>query len=105
LAPGGTAALGAVPVAKLRLQAKQFQLLGRIDRKIVTSGNLALQLGDDAIKVTGKMGIDEGLFDLSKGDAPTLDSDVEVLDAKAAPAEDAGADAAVAVPKTSRATQ
>jgi translocation and assembly module TamB len=102
----GSASLGAVPLAKLQLQAKQFQLLGRIDRKIVTSGNLALQLGDDAIKVTGKMGIDEGLFDLSKGDAPTLDSDVEVLDAKAAPADDTGADAAAAaVPKTSRATQ
>ena len=102
----GSASLGAVPIAKLQLQARQFQLLGRIDRKIVTSGNLALQLGDDAIKVNGKMGIDEGLFDLSKGDAPTLDSDVEVLDAKAAPADDSGTDATTAaVPRTSRATQ
>ena len=101
----GSASLGAVPVAKLQLQATQFQLLGRIDRKIVTSGNLALQLGADAIKVSGKLGIDEGLFDLSKSDAPTLDSDVEVLDAKAVPADDPGADAAAAVPKPSRATQ
>jgi translocation and assembly module TamB len=101
----GSASLGAAPVAKLQLQARQFQLLGRIDRKIVTTGNLSLQLGADAIKVDGKLGIDEGLFDLSKGDAPSLDSDVEVVDDSAAPA-DAGSDAAAAsVPRTSRATQ
>ncbi len=93
-----------MPLAKLQLQANQFQLLGRIDRKIVTTGNLALQLGADAIKVDGKMAIDEGLFDLSKGDAPSLDSDVEVLDASA-PADDGGDAAAANVPKTGRATQ
>jgi translocation and assembly module TamB len=101
----GSASLGAAPVARLQLQARQFQLLGRIDRKIVATGNLSMQLGDEAIKVDGKLGIDEGLFDLSKSDAPSLDSDVEVLDPNAAPAED-GADAAAAVaPRTSRATQ
>ena len=101
----GSASLGAVPLAKLQLQARQFQLLGRIDRKIVASGNLALQLSDDAIKVDGKLGIDEGLFDLSKSDAPSLDSDVEVLNA-AAPADDgSNADAAAAVPRTSRTTR
>ncbi len=99
----GSASLGAAPLAKLQLQAKQFQLLGRIDRKIVASGNLGLQLSDDAIKVDGKLGIDEGLFDLSKGDAPSLDSDVEVLDAVAA--TDTGDNAAAAVPRTSRTTQ
>ncbi len=99
----GSASLGAVPLARLQLQAAQFQLLGRIDRRIVASGNLALQLGDNAVKVDGKLAVDEGLFDLSKGDAPTLDSDVEVLDASA-PA-DAADNAAAAVPKPSRATQ
>ena len=102
----GSARLGAAPEARLQLQASQFQLLGRIDRKIVASGNLALQLSDDAIKVDGKLGIDEGLFDLSKGDAPSLDSDVEVLDAPATPAEDGSStDAAAAVPRTSRTTR
>jgi translocation and assembly module TamB len=104
LALTGSASLGGAPVAKLQLQAKQFQLLGRIDRKIVTTGNLVLQLGDDAIKVDGKLGIDEGLFDLSKGGAPSLDSDVEVLDANAAPADEGDA-AAASVPRTSRTTQ
>ena len=99
----GNASLGAVPLAKLQLQARQFQLLGRIDRKIVASGDMTLQLGEDAIKVDGKLGIDEGLFDLSKGSAASLDSDVEVIDASA-PA-DGGDDAAAAVPKPSRSTQ
>ena len=101
----GSASLGALPQAKLQLQAKQFQLLGRIDRKIVTSGDLALQLGEDAIRIAGKMAIDEGLFDLSKGGAPSLDSDVEVLDASAPAADDSGDAAAASVPKTGRATQ
>ncbi len=99
----GSARLGAVPEARLQVQARQFQLLGRIDRKIVTSGDMSLQLGAEAIKVEGRLGIDEGLFDLSKGDAPSLDSDVEVIDPTAAPADD-GADAAAAVPRTGRAT-
>ena len=103
LSLSGSASLGAVPLAKLQLQARQFQLLGRIDRKIVTTGDLALQLGADAVKVDGKLAIDEGLFDISKGDAPTLDSDVEVLDASV-PADDSDA-AAASAPKTSRATQ
>jgi translocation and assembly module TamB len=99
----GSASLGAAPVARLQLQARQFQLLGRIDRKVVASGDMALQVGDDAVKVDGKLGIDEGLFDLSKGDAPSLDSDVEVLDA--AVPSDSGDNPAAAVPKPSRATQ
>jgi translocation and assembly module TamB len=103
LSLSGSASLGAVPLARLQLQARQFQLLGRIDRKIVTSGDIALELGEESVKVTGKLGIDEGLFDLSKGDAPSLDSDVEVLDASA-PADDADATTAVA-PKTGRATR
>jgi translocation and assembly module TamB len=99
----GSASLGALPLAKLQLQARQFQLLGRIDRKVVTSGNVALQLGADAIRVDGKMMIDEGLVDLSKGDAPSLDSDVEVLD-PTAPVDEGADTAAASVPRTGRAT-
>jgi len=101
----GNASLGAVPVARLQLQARQFQLLGRIDRKIVASGNLALQLGQDAIKADGKLAVDEGLFDLSKGGAPTLDNDVEVLDGSTPPDTSDPNAAAAAVPKPSRSTQ
>ena len=98
----GNASLGATPQARLQLKARQFQLLGRIDRKIVASGDVALLLGAEAIKVDGKLAIDEGLFDLSKGGAPTLDGDVEVVDGSA-PTDTA--DSAAAVPKPSRATQ
>lgn len=103
----GNASLGAAPQARLQLQARQFQLLGRIDRKIVTTGNMTLQLGEDAVKADGRLGIDEGLFDLSKGGAPSLDADVEVLDGSTPPADanDPGAAAAAAVPKPSRSTQ
>jgi len=100
----GSMRLGAVPLARLQLQAAQFQLLGRIDRKIVTTGNLALQLGEDAIKVDGKLGIDEGLFDLSKGDAPSLDSDVEVVNASA-PTDDGSSSPDAAAPRASRSTR
>jgi len=103
LSLSGSASLGAAPVAKLQLQARQFQLLGRIDRRIVGSGDVAIQLAGDALKVDGKLGIDEGLFDLSKGGAPSLDSDVEVLDGST-PADSADA-AAATVPRTGRATQ
>ena len=99
----GSASLGAVPLAKLQLQARQFQLLGRIDRKVVASGDVALQLGAEAIKVDGKLGIDEGLFDISKGGASSLDSDVEVLDATAT--ADNADESSGAVPKPSRTTQ
>ena len=98
----GSASLGAAPVARLQVQARQFQLLGRIDRKIVATGDTTLQLGADAIKVDGKLGIDEGLVDLSGGGAPTLDSDVEVLDGSTPTDADASAPA---VPKASRTTQ
>ncbi|HEX7688169.1 MAG TPA: translocation/assembly module TamB domain-containing protein, partial [Burkholderiaceae bacterium] len=98
----GDASLGASPAARLKLHAAQFQLLGRIDRKIVTSGDVDLALGADAIKVTGKLGIDEGLIDISKGDAPTLDSDVQVLDGSADSSDDTPA--APAAPRTGRAT-
>jgi len=101
----GSGTLGAKPVARLQLQARQFQLLGRIDRRIVTSGALALQVSDDALKVDGKMAIDEGLFDLTKGGAPTLDSDVEVLGPGGSHEADAADAAAAGTPKTGRATQ
>ena len=97
----GSATLGGSPKARLQMSAHQFQVLGRIDRRIVASGDMSMQLGDDAVKADGKLRIDEGLFDLSKGDAPSLDSDVEVIDGSA-PADP---DAATAVPKASRTTQ
>jgi translocation and assembly module TamB len=74
----GGAELGAKPVARLDFDARQFQLLGRIDRRLVTTGTASVRLTADTLHVEGKLGIDEGLFDLTRGNAPTLDADVDV---------------------------
>ncbi len=78
----GQALLGAKPQAQLNLVAQQFQLLGRVDRRIVTSGQAQLRLGGDSVDLTGRFKVDEGLIDISKGDAPTLADDVVVVRAK-----------------------
>jgi translocation and assembly module TamB len=81
----GLASLGAKPQAQLNLVAQQFQLLGRVDRRIVTSGQAQLRLGSDSVDLTGRFKVDEGLIDISKGDAPTLADDVVVVRAKEEP--------------------
>jgi translocation and assembly module TamB len=93
----GGANFGAEPRADLRLVAQHFQLLGRVDRRIVASGDATLALQAQQIKLDGRFTVDEGLVDVSRADAPTLDSDVIVArrdrpapvspDAAAPPAE------------------
>ena len=75
----GDAAFEDAPIAKLRLVAEKFQMLGRVDRRIVTSGSAALQLDAKTIGLNGEFVIDEGLVDFTRADAPTLGSDVEVV--------------------------
>jgi translocation and assembly module TamB len=74
----GDASLGEAPQASLALTAERFQLLGRVDRRIVASGQAQLQLTRGALKLDGRFGIDEGLIDFSRGDAPSLADDVVV---------------------------
>lgn len=74
----GQASLGDAPRAELKLSAERFQLLGRVDRRIVTSGEVALHLARDAIKLDGELRVDEGLIDFTRSDAPTLSEDVQV---------------------------
>lgn len=80
----GGAIFGAAPELTLDLNAEQFQLLGRVDRRIVTSGNARLRVDRSAVAITGQFGIDEGLIDFSRTDAPSLSDDVTVV--RAAPA-------------------
>ena len=90
IAKGGTGTLsieggmtfGDAPAARLKLQVNQFVLLGRVDRRIVTSGNATIDLSKEAIAVAGAFGIDEGLIDFTRSDAPTLSSDVTVIRSK-----------------------
>ncbi len=79
LAITGTAQLGSSPQARLDLTAERFQLLGRVDRRIATSGAATLRIDAKRLAVDGKFTVDEGLIDFSRGDAPTLSSDVVVL--------------------------
>jgi len=89
----GSASLGETPKAQLQISAEHFQLLGRVDRRIVVSGQGTLQLDAKSLAFDGQFGVDEGLIDFTRSDAPTLSSDVEVVRAKgaAAPADAASA--------------
>lgn len=94
----GGAALGAAPRADLSVVAERFQLLSRIDRRLVTSGRATLGLARDEIVLKGRFDVDEGLFDASHADAPSLDDDVVVRSAD----DDAGGDETAAAPRVQR---
>jgi translocation and assembly module TamB len=93
----GGASFGDLPRARLELVADQFQLLGRVDRRIVVSGRADMELDREAIRVDGRFGVDRGLIDFSHRDAPSLDDDVTVVRRGEAPPE-----AAPAVARTPR---
>ena len=75
----GDATFGATPQAQLALVAERLQVIGRVDRRIVASGNAKLLLQRESLKLDGSIGIDEGLFDFSRSSAPTLGDDVTVV--------------------------
>ncbi len=74
----GSANLGAAPQAELKLLLDHFQLLGRVDRRIITSGDAVLRLGRETLALEGDFLVNEGLIDFSRSDAPTLSADVHV---------------------------
>lgn len=75
----GGASFGTTPRAQLKMVAERFQLLGRVDRRIVVSGDAALALQAKDIELDGRFRVDEGLVDVAQSDAPTLDRDVVVV--------------------------
>jgi translocation and assembly module TamB len=79
LALEGGASFGEAPQADVKLTANRFQLLGRVDRRIVASGSAQLRLDSAATALDGAFSIDEGLIDFSLSDAPTLGDDVKVV--------------------------
>jgi translocation and assembly module TamB len=83
----GTALLGAAPQANLKLRADKFQLLGRVDRRIVATGEAQLQLTAEKLALDGNFRVDEGLIDFSRSDVPELSDDVQVVrpEGKSAP--------------------
>jgi translocation and assembly module TamB len=90
----GDAELGEAPRAQLKLSADKFQLLGRVDRRIVASGQAQMQLTAKTLALDGKFDVDEGLIDFTRSDAPTLASDVQVIRSGNAPSPAAAASAA-----------
>ncbi|KQV60145.1 hypothetical protein ASC95_01320 [Pelomonas sp. Root1217] len=79
LRASGTAELGAQPKAHIEMTADKLRVLSRVDRRLVASGQAALDLDAKGLKLEGKLHADEGLFDFSRGDAPALADDVIVL--------------------------
>ena len=92
----GDMSLGEAPKAVLKLTADKFQLLGRVDRRIVASGAGQLQLDKKTLAFDGKFNVDEGLIDFTRFDAPGLSDDVLVVREKGAPSPAAAASAAAA---------
>ncbi len=75
----GEAELGRQPTARLDVVAQRFRVIGRVDRNAVVSGQAQLRLSRERGQLDGRFTIDEGLFDASRSDAPSLDDDVTVL--------------------------
>ncbi|MFO1277439.1 MAG: translocation/assembly module TamB domain-containing protein [Sphaerotilus natans] len=74
----GQAELAGSPVLTLRLEADRFAALQRIDRRVVLSGGADLRLDAQQTRLQGRLKIDEGRFDLSQSEAPSLGDDVDV---------------------------
>ncbi|HSM23106.1 MAG TPA: translocation/assembly module TamB domain-containing protein, partial [Rubrivivax sp.] len=74
----GGATLGRAPQARVKLVAERFRVLGRVDRLVIASGQAELSLQPEQARLEGSFTVDEGLFDISRADAPTLDDDVSV---------------------------
>ena len=69
---------GSAGGARLAVQAEGFRLLNRFDRQLSTSGQLAMQIDGRRLQLRGRVQADQGVFDISQGDAPSLDDDVRV---------------------------
>lgn len=74
----GSARLADKPAATLQLDAERFRVLGRIDRQLVASGRLDIDLTAELLRAQGRVKVDEGLFQLGRSDAPSLDDDVSI---------------------------
>lgn len=79
----GDASLGDEARADLTLRAERLRVLGRLDRRVVASGQVQVALRPRSADINGALKIDEGLFDLTRGGAPALDDDVRVVGAGA----------------------
>lgn len=82
----GQAELGEHPQAQIAIAAQRFRAIGRLDRRIVASGQANLKLDRELLALDGQIGVDEGLIDLSHGDGPSLSDDVVLAGSQTASA-------------------
>ena len=78
LAITGGATLGATPQATLQVKAERFRVIGRVDRSATASGRAELVLSRDKGRLEGRFVLDDGHYDTSRSDVPSLDDDVTV---------------------------
>jgi translocation and assembly module TamB len=74
----GEAELGSQPRARLAIEANKFRVINRVDRTATVSGSAQLVFAPERGQLDGRFTVDEGLFDASRSDAPSLDDDVTV---------------------------
>ncbi|MCK6423523.1 MAG: translocation/assembly module TamB domain-containing protein [Burkholderiaceae bacterium] len=74
----GQIELGETPQLLARIEATRFAALQRIDRRIVASGSAELRLDARRSSLRGRLSIDEGRFDFTQRDAPSLADDVTI---------------------------
>jgi len=101
----GEAKLGEQATARLKLTADHFVLLRRVDRRLSASGQAELDFAPKLLKLDGRFTVDEGLFDLTRGNAPSLDDDVIVVHADQPALDAAKAAKAAAKPPSERKVQ
>jgi translocation and assembly module TamB len=96
----GSATFDAAPAAQIELRADKFELLGRVDRRIVASGKATLRLDAKALALDGEFRIDEGLIDFTRSDAPSLGDDVTVIRRPVVAAAGAASSTPLSLPPT-----
>ncbi|HEY0820236.1 MAG TPA: translocation/assembly module TamB domain-containing protein, partial [Rhizobacter sp.] len=64
--------------ARLKLVADKFQALGRVDLRVVTSGEATVAVDGEHVKSEGRFVVDEGLIDFTRLSSPGLGDDVIV---------------------------
>lgn len=74
----GQIELGEAPELRAQVQATRFAALQRIDRRIVASGSAELRLDARRSSLRGRLSVDEGRFDFTQRDAPSLADDVTI---------------------------
>ena len=67
------------PQAQIALKANKLELVKRLDRHLILSGNASIAARDGRLQATAALKADKGEIELPKGDAPTLSDDVVVL--------------------------